>query len=76
MNVAISNSAKFLTYKQFRKLVDREVNAISGLGVDDLTDFDLWMYYDEDLELSDREWLELAKEAATDLLGEEGFPFE
>jgi len=76
MNVAISNSAKFLTYKQFRKLVDREVNAISGLGVDDLPDFDLWMYYDEDLELSDREWLELAKEAATDLLDEEGFPFE
>ncbi len=76
MNVAISNSAKFLTFKQFRKLVDREVNAISGLGVDDLPDFDLWMYYDEDLELSDREWLELAKEAATDLLDEEGFPFE
>lgn len=77
MNVAFNSEVqKFLTFKQFRKLVDREVNSISGLGVDDLPDFDLWQYYDDELQLSDKEWAELAGEAAVDLLNEEGFPFE
>jgi len=40
----------------------------------DLPDFDLWQYFDEDM--SSDEAQEAARDAAIDLLVEEGFPFE
>jgi len=76
MNVSYNIDEKFLTMKQFRSMVDKQINAIAGLGIDDLPDFDLWNYYDEELNLSDKEWKELAVEAANDLLAQEQFPFE
>jgi hypothetical protein len=59
---------------QFRKMVDREVSNIAGVGIDDLPDFDLWNYFDEGM--SQEELLESARCAARDLLEEEGFPFD
>jgi hypothetical protein len=59
---------------QFRKLVSQEVEKVCGLSIDDLADFDLWNYFDENM--SPEEAKETAKEAAADLLEEEGFPFD
>ena len=58
---------------EFRKLVDAVVAEHCGLTTHDLADFDLWDYYDE--ELSDEESKQAARDAAIDLLLEEGFPF-
>ena len=59
---------------EFRKLVDAVIEAHCGLGSMDLPDFDLWQYFDEDM--SSDEAQEAARDAAIDLLVEEGFPFE
>lgn len=58
---------------EFRKLVDAVVEAHCGLTTACLSDFDLWDYYDE--ELNDEESKQAARDAAIDLLLEEGFPF-
>jgi hypothetical protein len=63
-----------LTIQQFRKMVNSEVLKQCGLTVDDLADFDLYNYYDADL--NEDEAREIAVEAAHDLLLEEGFPLE
>jgi hypothetical protein len=59
---------------EFRKLVDAVIEAHCGLGSMDLPDFDLWSYFDEDM--TSEEAQEAARDAAIDLLVEEGFPFE
>ena len=61
-----------LTMQDFRRMVNREVVAVCGIGMDCLSDFDLYNYYDPDL--SDDEARTVAAEAAHDLLEEEGFP--
>jgi hypothetical protein len=63
-----------LTMKQFRGLVNSELLKQCGLTMDCLADFDLYNYYDPDL--NDKESREIAIEAAHDLLLEEGFPLE
>jgi hypothetical protein len=63
-----------LTMQQFRNMVNSEVLKQCGLTVDDLADFDLYNYYDADL--NEDEAREIAVEAAHDLLLEEGFPLE
>ena len=57
---------------QFRQLVSQEIEKVCGLSIDDLADFDLWNYLDENA--PDEDMKEMAKEAAHDLLEEEGFP--
>ena len=59
---------------EFRKLVDAVIESHCGLGTYDLPDFDLFNYWDDGL--SDEECKEAARDAAIDLLVEEGFPFE
>lgn len=59
---------------EFRKLVDAVIDAHCGLDSNSLPDFDLYNYWDEDL--SDEEAKAAARDAAIDLLAEEGFPFE
>jgi hypothetical protein len=51
-----------LTYRQFRSLVNRELLAQCGLGLDCLADCDLSDYWDEDL--TESEAREIAIEAA------------
>jgi hypothetical protein len=63
-----------LTMQQFRKMVNAELLQQCGLTMDCLADFDLYNYYDPDL--NDKESREIAIEAAHDLLLEEGFPLE
>jgi len=63
-----------LTIKQFKGLVNAELVKQCGLTMDCLVDFDLYNYYDPDL--NDKEAREIATEAAHDLLLEEGFPLE
>jgi len=60
--------------REFRRLVDAVIESHCGLGTYDLPDFDLYTYWDEGL--SDDECREAARDAAIDLLEEEGFPFE
>lgn len=59
---------------EFRKLVDAAVAAQCGLVTDDLPDFDLYQYWDE--EMPEDEAQAAAVDAALDLLEAEGFPFE
>jgi len=63
-----------LTMKEFRQLVNAELNKQCGLTLSDLPDFDLYMYYDPDLNRKEAE--NIAVEAAHDLLYDEGFPLE
>lgn len=63
-----------LTMKEFRKLVNAELLKQCGLTLNDLADFDLYNYYDPDL--NQNEANEIAVEAAHDLLYDEGFPLE
>ena len=62
-----------LTYRQFRSLVNRELLAQCGLGLDCLADCDLSDYWDEDL--TESEAREMAIEAARDVLYDNNFPF-
>lgn len=63
-----------LTMKEFRKLVNTELLKQCGLTLRDLPDFDLYNYYDPDL--NQQEANDIAVEAAHDLLYDEGFPLE
>jgi len=63
-----------LTMKEFRKLVNAELLKQCGLTLNDLADFDLYNYYDPDL--NQQEANDIAVEAAHDLLYDEGFPLE
>jgi hypothetical protein len=63
-----------LSMRQFRSMVNAELLRQCGLTMDCLADFDLYNYYDPDL--NDKESREVAIEAAHDLLQEEGFPLE
>jgi hypothetical protein len=54
--------------------VDAVIASHCGLGTYDLPDFDLYNYWDDGL--SEEECREAARDAAIDLLVEEGFPFE
>jgi len=63
-----------LTMKEFRKLVNVELRKQCGLKLSDLPDFDLYNYYDPDL--NPQEANDIAIEAAHDLLYDEGFPLE
>ena len=36
-----------ISYARFRGIVDAQLNNICGVGVDELPDFDLWNYYNE-----------------------------
>lgn len=58
----------------FRKMVDAVIESKCGLITDDLPDFDLWQYFDENM--AEDEAQAAAEDAALDLLAEEGFPFE
>jgi hypothetical protein len=62
-----------LTYRQFRSLVNRELLAQCGLGLDCLADVDISDYWDEDL--TESEARELAIEAAQSVLAENDFPY-
>jgi hypothetical protein len=62
-----------MTYRQFRSLVNRELLAQCGLGLDCLADCDLSDYFDEDL--TESEAREMAIEAAQDVLYDNNFPF-
>jgi hypothetical protein len=63
-----------LTMQQFRKMVNAELLKQCGLTMDCLADFDLYNYYDPDL--NEKDAREIAIEAAHDLLYDEGFPLE
>jgi hypothetical protein len=62
-----------LTYRQFRSLVNSEVVARCGLGLECLADCDLSDYFDEDL--TESEARQMAIEAAQDVLYDNNFPF-
>jgi hypothetical protein len=62
-----------LTYRQFRSLVNSEVVARCGLGLECLADCDLSDYWDEGL--SENEARALAIEAAQSVLAENDFPY-
>ena len=62
-----------LTYRQFRSLVNSEVVARCGLGLECLADCDLSDYFDEDL--TEPEARQMAIEAAQDVLYDNNFPF-
>jgi hypothetical protein len=62
-----------LTYRQFRSLVNSEVVARCGLGLECLADCDLSDYWDEDL--TESEARDMAIEAARDVLYDNNFPF-
>jgi len=62
-----------LTYRQFRGLVNRELLAQCGLGLDCLADADLSDYWDASL--TESEARALAVEAAQSVLAENDFPF-
>ena len=62
-----------LTYRQFRSLVNSEVVARCGLGLECLADCDLSDYFDEDL--TESEARQMAIEAARDVLYDNNFPF-
>jgi len=62
-----------LTYRQFRGLVNRELLAQCGLGLDCLADADLSDYWDASL--TESEARALAIEAAQSVLAENDFPF-
>ena len=36
-----------ISYARFRNIVDAQLNTICGFGIDELPDFDLWNYYNE-----------------------------
>jgi len=59
---------------EFRKLVDAVIESHCGLDSMSLADFDLYNYWDDGL--SDEECKAASRDAAIDLLVEEGFPFE
>ena len=63
-----------LTMKKFRQLVNAELLKQCGLTLNDLADFDLYNYYDPDL--NQQEANDIAVEAAHDLLYDEGFLLE
>lgn len=63
-----------LTIKEFKNLVNNELVKQCGLTMADLADFDLYNYYDPDL--NQQEATDIAVEAARDLLYDEGFPVE
>ena len=65
-----------ISYARFRGIVDAQLNNICGIGVDELPDFDLWNYYNENEFMTKEQWYSLANEAARDLLSEEGFDFD
>jgi hypothetical protein len=65
-----------ISYARFRGIVDAQLNNICGVGVDELPDFDLWNYYNENEFMTTEQWYSLANEAAQDLLSEEGFDFD
>ena len=71
-----------MTWKEFRQLVNKHVQKISGgLGLHDLGDvcfYDYWPGPDgDDREaLEDYNWEALADEAAVYVLEENGFPFD
>ena len=62
-----------LTYRQFRSLVNSEVVARCGLGLECLADCVLSDYFDEDL--TESEARQMAIEAARDVLHDNDFPF-
>jgi hypothetical protein len=75
METATKNTIT-ISYVRFRGLVDGYLNSFCGLGVDELPDFDLWDYYENDMFLTKEQWRALARDAAQDLLRDEGFDFE
>lgn len=65
-----------ISYARFRSIVDKYLNGVCGLGIDELPDFDLWNYYVENEYMTKEQWYQLAKDAGNDLLSEEGFEFD
>jgi hypothetical protein len=63
----------YMTFSQWRVLVDKEVGSHCGLTAACLPDIDFWNYFYDGI--SDSEAASAAKECAHDLLSEEGFPF-
>ena len=63
-----------MSFKEWRRLVDREVASHCGLTAGCLPDIDFWNYYYDGI--TEEEAVEAAKECAYDLLSEEGFPFD
>ena len=63
-----------LAYTRFRKKVDYHVHRLSGVGLDDLADFDLYPYLETIEDAADEK--RAALEAAQDLLHSEGYPAE
>lgn len=55
-----------MTFEQWMAAVDREVSALSGLGVDDLADMPFRDRFEDGCDPA---------EVAEELLQEEGFPF-
>lgn len=73
---ASTNTSYVMSYKNFRKLVNKKVDEIAGVGIDELDDFDLYAYFSENESLTEAEWDQLASEAANDALDNDGFPFD
>lgn len=61
-----------ITFRQFRSLVNAEVESLSGLSLACLADIDLWGYFDEDYTLEEAR--DAAKEVAHMALLDQGFP--
>ena len=59
---------------EFRKLVDAVIESHGGPDTYDRPEFDLAEYWDDNL--TDAECRAASRDAAIDLLVEEGFPFE
>lgn len=70
MSTLINDS--YITFEDFRSMVNKTLNKKAGLCLEEMPDFDLWNYFDYDLSLSNSEWKKLASEAVDDMLAEEG----
>jgi hypothetical protein len=56
-----------LTFRQWKRDVNRELQRICGLSADDLADCDYWSYWNDGMSAAD---------AATEVLAENDFPFD
>lgn len=70
MSTLVNDS--YITFEDFRSMVNKALNKKAGLCLEEMADFDLWNYFDYDLSLSNSEWKKLASEAVDDMLAEEG----
>lgn len=67
-----------LDYPKFRNLVNKHIVEFTegAVDIDLLPDFDLWNYFSENENLTEKDWNSMANDAARDWLESEGLDLD